>query len=46
MVAIEDHGVPWGGTLASASSTEIKLIEATLEEVKIPHLERDRRSNA
>jgi transposase len=36
MVVVDGQGVPLGGTLASASPAEVKLIEATLEQVKVP----------
>jgi transposase len=42
MVVVDGQGVPIGGTLASASPAEVKLIEATLEQVKVPRPGRGR----
>jgi transposase len=42
MVVVDGEGVPIGGTLASASPAEVKLIEATLECVKVPRPGRGR----
>jgi hypothetical protein len=42
MVVVDGQGVPLGGTLASASPAEVKLIEATLEQVKVPRRGRGR----
>ena len=36
MVVVDGQGIPLGGTLASASPSEVKLIEATLDQVKVP----------
>jgi len=42
MVVVDGQGVPLGSTLASASPSEVKLIEATLEQVKVPRRGRGR----
>jgi len=42
MVVVDGQGVPLGGTLASASPAEVKLIEATLEQVNVPRRGRGR----
>jgi transposase len=42
MMVVDGQGVPLGGTLASASPAEVKLIEATLEQVKVPRRDRGR----
>ena len=42
MVVVDGQGVPLGGTLASASPSEVKLIEATLDQVKVPRVGRGR----
>jgi len=42
MVVVDGQGVPLGGRLASASPAEVKLIEATLEQVKVPRRGRGR----
>jgi transposase len=42
MVVVDGQGVPLGGTLVSASPAEVKLIEATLEQVKVPRWGRGR----
>jgi hypothetical protein len=36
MVMVDGQGIPIGGTLASASPTEVRLVEKTLETVNIP----------
>lgn len=36
MVVVDGQGIPLGGTLASASPSEVKLIEATLDQIKVP----------
>jgi transposase len=36
MVVVDGQGIPLGGTLASASPAEVKLIEETLAQVKVP----------
>jgi len=42
MVVVDGQGIPVGGTLASASPAEVKLIEGTLEQIKVPRKGRDR----
>jgi len=42
MAVVEGEGIPIVGTLASASPAKVKLIEATLEQVKIPRHSRGR----
>ena len=42
MVVVDGEGIPIGGTLASASPAEVKLIEETLEQVKVPRRGRGR----
>ena len=42
MVVVDGQGIPLGGTLASASPSEVKLIEATLDQVKVPRVGRGR----
>jgi hypothetical protein len=42
MVVVGDQGISLGSTLASASPSEVKLIEATLNQVKVPRVGRGR----
>ncbi len=42
MVVVDGQGVPVGGTLASASPAQVKLIEGTLEQIKVPRKGRGR----
>jgi hypothetical protein len=42
MAVIDDQGVPLGSTLSSASPSEVKLIEATLEQVNVSRSGRGR----
>ena len=42
MVVVDGQGIPLGSTLASASPSEFKLAEETLETVKVPRAGRGR----
>jgi transposase len=42
MVVVDGQGIPLGSTLASASPSEVKLAEETLEAVKVPRAGRGR----
>jgi transposase len=42
MVVVDGEGVPLGGTLHSASPSEVKLIEETLEAIAVPRAGRGR----
>ena len=42
MVVVDGQGIPLGSTLASASPSEVKLAEKTLERVKVPRNGRGR----
>jgi hypothetical protein len=42
MVVVDGQGIPLGSTLASASPSEFKLAEETLETVKVPRNGRGR----
>jgi len=42
MLVVDGQGVPLGGLLASAQQAEVKLAEATLDQVRVPRLGRGR----
>lgn len=42
MVVAEGHGIPLGILLSSATPSEVKLIDPTLEQVRVPRIGRGR----